>query len=741
MVVLDYLRPSYADNEGNFIFWNTRAGKLLNKTITAPRAGLGLDLKEVSVTFAYPKVPPIKANNKLAKVTKKLGSEYFDKLQEVAVKQEPDLILTFGNTALLGISGREGVDSRRGQPFQMSILSNEREIKPWVIPLYGLENVLMDTVKEGLFRKDLQLVKDFLEKGPKVLTEGIGDYEFIRDFDRVKEVFDDILVKKKYPIIAFDTETNTLHGQYQNVPDKNGTGKIDSARPLMLSMSWEEGQGVAFLLDHKESTWTPEQLSQIYGWVKELLMSDQWKVLANGKFDIRFLKQTIGLTHTKHCLDIQVMYYIAVTEEKNVRKSLKVLAVQYTNMGGYEEPLNKFKEQFLIDHHEAWIQKMDARKEATGEKYYKKDYKPLVNEIDGSDFNYEWIPLEIIEPYAAADTDATLRIYNVLKNMIGENPKWANLVMDFYPRLQDALAEMEANGLYIDTDYADNLLRVYSDRRNRIVKEIQETVPEVHEFEESRLNQVLAYRAEMKKPKDERDEFVISEGRKLSGKDKSTDLPKYRYKPSSSQQNKYLLYYVLGYTLPYDRDYLTKKTVEDKVPESEITWENYKTDQGALEYLVNTYEDKFAKLLLDYTVVNKALNSFIEKLPPLVDPKGTVHTTFNMLGTVTGRLSSSGDFNAQQLPRRIATPGKFGYNEPVKRMIKSRFDGGVILNIDFKTLEVYIAALLSGDPKMAQILLNGGDFHSQNARNMWHIPESEPVPKDLRSKAKAATFG
>lgn len=74
-------------------------------------------------------------------------------------------------------------------------------------------------------------------------------------------------------------------------------------------------------------------------------------------------------------------------------------------------------------------------------------------------------------------------------------------------------------------------------------------------------------------------------------------------------------------------------------------------------------------------------------------------------------------------------------------MFEPRYKGGVLLNIDASSLEIHIAALVAKDPHMIQILLDGDDYHAMTARNMWGIPKDEPVPKDIRSRAKSASFG
>lgn len=765
MIVLDEVRPSYLDNEGKFIFLQTRVAKQLIKLLTAPRAGLGLKYEDVAIEFAYDKVPPINGSGKLKDVSISMGKASFTKLHNKIVAGKPDLVIPMGNTALLGVTGRKGINKLRGILDEKTFVNEDNEdFKTWVLPTHSLDSVGIMPEHKSQIVNDFKLAKKFLNEGIKAFDSGVGKYELVTDFNRVKEIFTNILVKKLYQIVAVDFETNTLHGEYKDVPDKNGTGKIVSAKPIILSMSWKEGQGVCIPLDHKKAPWTPEQLQEIYKLLKVLFMSDQWKVLHNGKFDTTFLMETIGLKYTKHCVDTMMMFFVGVSEEPNVRKDLKSLAYQYTTMGGYDHDLDDYKKNFIEERYNQWQERMEKRKIETGEKYYKKDYQPLVNEVDGGNFNYEWIPLDIMYKYAAGDTDACLRIYHALLPTIQENKKWVNLIFNFYPNLQDALAEAESNGMHMNGVRAYHLKEAYSKELKRIVDAMYKEVPEIKEYEGLKSSWAEKYHEFMKiKPK-EREPVLVAVAkqdfpqlvkksdadtakqllgflRKYTGTD-SHGNPRTKFNPNSNEDTKYILYYMLGYTLPYDQDYLVASVVEDKVPEDQITWKDYKADvKAALPYLKETYHEPLADLLIQYSKIDKLLGSFIEKLPPLRDVNGCIHTRYNMAGTVTSRLSSSGNYNQQQVPRRDADPTHFAYHYPIKSMFTSRFKDGLMLNIDFKTLEIFIAAMTSQDEGMAQLLLDGADFHSATARKVFDIPEDEPVPKNERSKAKAASFG
>lgn len=64
-----------------------------------------------------------------------------------------------------------------------------------------------------------------------------------------------------------------------------------------------------------------------------------------------------------------------------------------------------------------------------------------------------------------------------------------------------------------------------------------------------------------------------------------------------------------------------------------------------------------------------------------------------------------------------------------------------MMNTDFKSLEIYIAAGISQDQNTLQVLLNGADVHAETARSAFGIPDDQEVPKALRTQAKSVNFG
>lgn len=80
------------------------------------------------------------------------------------------------------------------------------------------------------------------------------------------------------------------------------------------------------------------------------------------------------------------------------------------------------------------------------------------------------------------------------------------------------------------------------------------------------------------------------------------------------------------------------------------------------------------------------------------------------------------------------------YYYPVKALFKSRFKDGYIFNIDYKSLEFFMAALITKDIGLMQALMDGADIHKTNASKAFKVPIDE-VTKEQRFKAKSVGFG
>ena len=159
----------------------------------------------------------------------------------------------------------------------------------------------------------------------------------------------------------------------------------------------------------------------------------------------------------------------------------------------------------------------------------------------------------------------------------------------------------------------------------------------------------------------------------------------------------------------------------------------HSTDAEVLGELAE--QSHIPKLILEIRQKSKIKNTYLDKILPQLDRDSRLRTGFNLHGTTSGRLSSSGKLNMQQLPRD---------NPIVKGCIKAA-PGNKIVAMDLTTAEVYVAAVLAKDKALMDVFRSGGNFHSAIAHKVFKLPcevgEVAELYSMQRQAAKAVTFG
>ena len=128
------------------------------------------------------------------------------------------------------------------------------------------------------------------------------------------------------------------------------------------------------------------------------------------------------------------------------------------------------------------------------------------------------------------------------------------------------------------------------------------------------------------------------------------------------------------------------------------------------------------------------LRGYVRGISQHVWADGRVHPDFLLWGTVTGRLSIHNP-PMQTLP-------KWGVNPKMSKMIRKMFipqPGHVILESDYKNLELFIAWHYSGDEVLGRALTEH-DFHRYTASEIFETPYDE-VTGYQRFQSKFVTFG
>ena len=454
------------------------------------------------------------------------------------------------------------------------------------------------------------------------------------------------------------------------------------ARLASMNLTDRTHYGVSIPLHTEGTPLTEEEIERAIQLIKKLLENpNSFKLAQNGKFDKKYLRVVAGIKVANFGFDSMLGHYLCIDETPGTQ-GLKAQAWKYfPDLGGYDDALEKYKKEHM---------KIDERGD------------------------YSKIPWSILSIYGGGDVDTVMRLFDIYYPIIKKNPKWDILFHKVLMPGSDTLEDIEVNGAKIDMERAKKFAAAYSAEERRLAEQLART-PEILELE--REWERLAQERESLKA-------IKKSDRTPEQQRKFTEYSKYRGKKfnwGSTSDLRALLFGKLGLK-------------SDELTESgELS-----TGSDAMKELAKQHP--LPASILEWRKISKLLNDFVLKMPEMTDENGFSHTTFNLTGTATGRLSSN-NFNIQQIPRHEENPLKFQYSYEPKSLFVSRFgEDGLILNADYCALEVRVAAIISGDPHYKSALLSGTDFHKVTASTVFHKPVDE-VTKAERQAAKAVTFG
>tara|TARA_R110001599_G_scaffold146364_3_gene329577 strand:- start:601 stop:2877 length:2277 start_codon:yes stop_codon:yes gene_type:complete len=291
-------------------------------------------------------------------------------------------------------------------------------------------------------------------------------------------------------------------------------------------------------------------------------------------------------------------------------------------------------------------------------------------------FTWDTIPFEVMSEYAAMDAVVTLLVYEKVVK-IKQNKQLLRVYDEILIPGTRFLLDAQDNGVPFDKDRLITAQELMQHEIDNAVSTLYK-FPEIKQFE------------------------------KINGKD---------FNPNSTVQLRSLLF-----------DYIGLQPTGKKTGTGADS-----TDAEVLKELGE--QSPIPQLILDIRQRSKIKNTYLDKIIPQLDRDIRLRTGFNLHGTTSGRLSSSGKLNMQQLPRD---------NPIVKGCIKAK-EGHKIVAMDLTTAEVYVAAVLAKDEALMGVFRAGGNFHSQIAKRVFKLPcDPEEVSKlypAKRQAAKAVTFG
>lgn len=304
---------------------------------------------------------------------------------------------------------------------------------------------------------------------------------------------------------------------------------------------------------------------------------------------------------------------------------------------------------------------------------YKKSWARK-NKIKLEDFNYGMLPSEILAPYACKDADGTFQLYNKFKPIVEKSEEFTKLYTQILIPATYALRKLEKNGGPVNRAQVEWLSEQYA-------IDVEECLAEIANSE------------------------AVARFERIHGK---------IFNPNSTAQLRELFFNILNIKP-------TKKTETGA----------WSVDKEVLKEI----NHPLAEAILDLREKSKMAGTYISNIRNGIDFDDRLRSGFNIHGTTSGRLSSSGTLNYQNIPRD---------NKDIKKLFKAR-PGYKIVQCDLGTAEVYYAAVLSNDKFLQQAFIDKLDFHSYVAKQMFNLPcevhEVKKLYPNERQYAKAITFG
>lgn len=315
----------------------------------------------------------------------------------------------------------------------------------------------------------------------------------------------------------------------------------------------------------------------------------------------------------------------------------------------------------LLDH------LLDENQEHSLDAIVKRRYNDNYKEVFWSTYkNYSDAPKDKQIEYACKDIIYTEMVYEDLDYDL-TNAGIGPSLIDHVHRLALTLYDTEIKGVKLDLDYLNKMSEDLQTKMASNMIEMRQLV----DLEISLI---------------ENDAFLAKISTMVREKAiKALKRESFKFNFDSSKQLGVLLYDKLG--LPEQLSNARKRTVDDK----------------ALGKLADHHP--FVSRLRDHRGDQKVFTSFIEGSLKKMHG-GRIYPSFNINGTVTGRISSSSP-NMQQLPKEGGVRGIY-VPDP----------GRSFLSCDYAQLEVSLAAHFSRDANLLKIVYEGASQHDITAAGL-----------------------
>ncbi|MCK9543546.1 MAG: DNA polymerase [Novosphingobium sp.] len=651
--------PGAEENQQGIPFVG-QAGQLLNQSLEI----VGINRNDIAISNVVSCRPP---NNKApSKKEMEACGEFLDK--EIKLLN-PSIIVALGSTPLkLLLPTAGGITNCRGKFFI------HPEYNCYVYPTWHPAYILRNIFEKNTFIRDLQVVSDFLQGKPVAPEQRKKQYFHVRNRIQLDWLVEHL---HKQPLWASDTETTSLDPL--------------EAEVFMFIFSWRSDTAVT--VDTRDFI-SKEDYDYLLSKMKEVYENNSKKIFQNGGFDIQCLfKYDIYVNN--YFADTLLMHHLL--DENTRTHGLEILAAEFTEMGGYDAPLQEYKEKHKID-------------------------------------NYKDFPRDMIEEYGAKDGEVTWRSFESMYPEIqAQKLDW--LLHNVTIPAQKVLAVTEYKGVSIDLPYLKSTQKKYEEKMESVYNEVR-NVKQVRDYElykkDKLVNDLRSHWSNSKTLSKKFPEFIDY---LKSRQEKRPDIIEFSLNINSPDHLKELLVERMG--MPILR-YTDKGGISVN---DDVLTEYAKTN-------------KFCEKIQKYRTLAHLKGTFLDGIEERISKiDGKIHTDFLLHGTATGRISSRNP-NLNNIPRTgTAIDIKDIFCADKKDETPNNW-GDWVMEADLGQAEFRFWIQYSQDPQALYDLRMGIDIHKLMAAAgkgrviphgsiTWEQYQSliSDVTKAERQDAKLVVFG
>jgi len=500
------------------------------------------------------------------------------------------------------------------------------------------------------------------------------------------------------------------------VTKRNGKLHLDPFEPentlVMVGMLDDLGNEAIVTFDHAEHPPT-DRGAQI---VQDLLDRAPLLIMHNAAHDLIWLWES-GFTYNGPIFDTMLGEYVLQRGQTTNPVSLEACAERY---------------------------ELDTKKQDTMKEWLKAGKQ--VRDM----------PYQELSDYLSADLAATQQLYERLR-MRYEECSTLEGTINLTNQLAVRLARIYQRGFSVDMSVLEEVRQEFTQERDTLTALLEAQVRKLMGDTPINLNspEQLSWVIYSRKPKDKKfwadlfDEYMGDQDYKHQVRSGSDILYKQKAKQCTTCKGNGQIRKLKKDGTPYARtnrcpdcdatgflflDTTTVAGLRFVAPTAKwISANGFSTSKENLVFLEgiarskgNTEAEQFLSNVRRLSAIETYLSSFVDGISNFVKPDGKLHVRLLQHRTSTGRLSGA-DPNMQNMPR--------GGTFPVKRVFKSRWDGGHIMEADFAQLEFRVAAFLSQDRTAIDEVTTGFDVHAYTAKVI-----SDAGQNMSRQEAKAHTF-